>query len=122
MPWNRGFDDPVPPPKGEQFATLKDAATYITNLPNRIRPSRPDSVTLRPMPFSVRACFADHPLTVTIETAKEAFAKAIEWHVVERFIDVSICDGIKSYSIDSFASAMALRRLLIRSRPPPSWG
>ena len=57
------------------------------------------------MPFSVKAYYADRPLTVIAETAKEAFAKAIEWHVVERFTNVSISDGIKSYSIDRFASA-----------------
>ena len=45
------------------------------------------------------------------ETVKEAFAKAIEWHVVERFTDVSISDGIKSYSIDRFASVMALQEI-----------
>ena len=66
---------------------------------------------LRPMPFSVKAYYDDHPLMVTVETAKEAFAKAIEWHVVERFINVSISDGIESYSIDRFASVMALQEI-----------
>jgi hypothetical protein len=60
------------------------------------------------MLFSVRAYHADHPLTVTKETAAEAFAKAVEWHVVERFTNVSISDGTKTYSIDAFALAMAL--------------
>jgi len=66
---------------------------------------------LHPMPFSVKAYYADHPLMVTVETAKEAFAKAIEWHVVERFTNVSISDGIESYSIDRFASVMALQEV-----------
>jgi hypothetical protein len=48
------------------------------------------------MPFSVKAYYADCPLTVTTETAKEAFAKAVEWHVVEGFTNVSISDGVKS--------------------------
>ena len=34
-----------------------------------------------PMPFSVNAYADDHRLTVTTETAKEAFAKAVDWHV-----------------------------------------
>jgi hypothetical protein len=45
---------------------------------------------------------------VTTATAKEAFAKAIEWSIAERGTDVSIYDGSRSYSIDEFASAMAL--------------
>jgi len=60
------------------------------------------------MPFSAKAYTDDHILTVETETAKEAFPKAVEWHVVERFTDVSISDGIKSYSIDEFSSMMAL--------------
>jgi hypothetical protein len=63
------------------------------------------------MPFSVRAYYADHPLTMTTETAKEAFANAVEWHVVERFTDVSINDGIKSYSIAEFSLVMALQEI-----------
>ena len=59
------------------------------------------------MPFSVKAYFFDHPLTVmTKETAKEAFAKAIEWHVVDRLTNISISDGRRSYSIAEFASVM----------------
>jgi hypothetical protein len=55
------------------------------------------------MPFSVQACLDDHTLAVTAATAKEAFAKALEWHD-----SVSINDSTKSYSIDAFALAMAL--------------
>ena len=50
------------------------------------------------MPFTVKAYYADRPLTVIAETAKEAFAKAVEWHVVEGFTNVSIRVSIKSYS------------------------
>jgi hypothetical protein len=58
------------------------------------------------MSFSVQAIHDDHTLTVTTETAKEAFAKAVEWHVVERGLThVSISDGNRCYL---FSSAMAL--------------
>ena len=60
------------------------------------------------MPFSVKAYHSDHPLTVTKETAKEAFAKAVEWHVTGRFTHVSITDNIKTYSLDAFSLAMVL--------------
>ena len=60
------------------------------------------------MPFSVKAYFFDHPLTVmNKETAKEAFATAIEWQVVEKFTHISISDGGKSYSIAEFASILS---------------
>jgi hypothetical protein len=60
------------------------------------------------MPFLVQVITDDHTLVVTFETAKEAFAKAVEWQVVRRFTDFSINDGAKSYSIDEFSSVMAL--------------
>ena len=59
------------------------------------------------MPFSVSSYIDDRLVSAATETAKEAFAKAVEWHVVYKLTDVSISDGIKSYSIDGFASAMA---------------
>jgi len=31
--WSREFDDPIPLPKGRQLVSLRDAATYITKLP-----------------------------------------------------------------------------------------
>jgi hypothetical protein len=64
-----------------------------------------------PMPFSVKGYYADRPRMVTKETARRAFAKAVEWHVVERFTDVTISDGKKSYSIDEFSLAMALQAI-----------
>jgi len=60
------------------------------------------------MPFLVQADVDDHTVAVTTETAKEAYAKAVEWHVVERFTNVSINDGARSYSIVEFSSEMAL--------------
>jgi hypothetical protein len=63
------------------------------------------------MPFVVKGYYADHPLTVTQESAKAAFAKAVEWHVVEKFTDVSISDGKKSYSIAEFSLVMARQEI-----------
>ena len=60
------------------------------------------------MPFLVQACLDDHTLAVTAATAKEAFAKAVEWHEAGRFTHVSISDSTNTYSIDAFALAMAL--------------
>ena len=63
------------------------------------------------MPFMVKAFYDHHPLTLTSETAKEAFAKAVEWQLIERFTGVSISDGIKKYTIAEFASVMALQEI-----------
>ena len=60
------------------------------------------------MPFLVQANIDDHTLAEATETAKDAFAKAVEWHVVQRLINVTINDGTKSYTITEFSSAMAL--------------
>ena len=60
------------------------------------------------MPFLVQANIDDRTQAVATETAKEAFAKAVEWHVVQRSINVTISDGTKSYTIAEFSSAMAL--------------
>ena len=63
------------------------------------------------MPYLVQGCIDDRTLAVTANTANEAFAKAIEWHVAKKYTDVSIYDGSKIYSIDEFASAMALQEI-----------
>jgi hypothetical protein len=63
------------------------------------------------MPFMVRGFYNNNQLALTSGAAKDAFAKAIEWHVVERFTNVSINDGIKDYTIAEFASLMALREI-----------
>jgi hypothetical protein len=60
------------------------------------------------MLFSVQACLGDHTLSVAAPTAKEAFAKAIEWHKSGRFTSVSIHEGTKNYSIEAFAREKAL--------------
>jgi hypothetical protein len=60
------------------------------------------------MPFLVEGCLNNRTLAVTTATAKEAFARAVEWSIAERVTDVSIYDGSRSYSIGEFASVMAL--------------
>lgn len=60
------------------------------------------------MPYLVQACLDDHTLSVMTETAKEAFAKAIEWQVAHRFTNVTITDSTNTYSIGAFSMAMAL--------------
>jgi hypothetical protein len=59
------------------------------------------------MAFVVQAHIDDHTLSATTETAKEAFAKAIEWQVVHKLTHATISDGVRSFSITDFASAMA---------------
>ena len=60
------------------------------------------------MPFLVQASSDGHTLAVTAATAKEAFAKAVEWQVVGRCTYVTISDSTNTYSTDAFALAMAL--------------
>ena len=61
------------------------------------------------MPFVVKAHIDDVMLSAKAGTAKEAFAKAIEWHVAQRLTDVSISNGIfGNFTIAEFASKMAL--------------
>ena len=62
------------------------------------------------MPFIVKAYVDGHALMLPQQTAKDAFAKAIEWHVLDNLgnlTDVSISDCTRSYSIVEFASVMA---------------
>lgn len=63
------------------------------------------------MLFHVHASVDDHVLKAAAETAKDAFAKAIEWQVVRRLTNVSISDGTRSYSIAEFASVRALAEI-----------
>ena len=55
----------------------------------------------------VQAQIDDHALSATTETAKEAFSKAVEWQVAHKLACVAISDGVRSFSITDFASAMA---------------
>ena len=63
------------------------------------------------MSYLVQGRIDDHRLSVAADTAKKALAKSLEWQVVEKFLDVSIYDGSKNYSIDDFATAMALQEI-----------
>ena len=63
------------------------------------------------MIFHVHAYVDDHMFKATAKTARDAFAKAIEWHVVGRLTGISISDGTRSYSIAEFASVMALAEI-----------
>ena len=60
------------------------------------------------MPFLVQASSDGQTLAVMTATAKEAFAKAVEWQIVGRCTQVTISDSTNTYSTDSFALAMAL--------------
>ena len=35
MSWSRKFDEPIAPPDGRRLVTLRDATTYITELPKK---------------------------------------------------------------------------------------
>jgi hypothetical protein len=63
------------------------------------------------MPFVVKAHIDDLMQTASAETAKEAFAKAVEWHVVKGFRGVSIRDGHKRFTIAEFAWTMASQEI-----------
>jgi hypothetical protein len=63
------------------------------------------------MPFFVQGYADDCRVTGAMGTAKKAFAEAIVWHVVKGFSDVTISDGIRSYSISEFSEAMALQQI-----------
>jgi hypothetical protein len=59
------------------------------------------------MSFVVKSHIDDVMLSAKAGTAKEAFARAIEWHVAQRLADVLISDGVRSFTIAEFAAAMA---------------
>ncbi len=59
------------------------------------------------MTFSVSALVDDHTVSATFGSAKEAFAKAVEWHVTGKLADISISDGVRSYTLDEFAAVLA---------------
>jgi len=63
------------------------------------------------MPFFVQGFIDDQMLTAATDTPKNAFAEAVEWHIVRGFSDVSISDGAQRYSIVEFAKLMALREI-----------
>ena len=58
------------------------------------------------MPYSLSANAGDYPLSMNAATAKEAFAKAVEWQVVGGLTDILISDGVNCYTIAEFAAAL----------------
>jgi hypothetical protein len=61
--------------------------------------------------FIIEAFVDGRALTVAAQTARDAFATAVEWHVMGNFADVSISDRTKRYSIAEFALVMALAEI-----------
>jgi phosphopantetheinyl transferase (holo-ACP synthase) len=59
------------------------------------------------MSFSVQATVDGHIILAPANTAKEAFAKAIDWQVAKRFVGITICYGRQNYSIAEFSEKMA---------------
>lgn len=59
------------------------------------------------MAFFITARIDDHVVSVSAETAAEAFAEAVDWHV-KRLVGVTISNGLRSYSVAEFSEAMAL--------------
>ncbi len=53
----------------------------------------------------------DHLVSIPATTAKEAFAKAVEWQVAKHLQNVLISDGSKNYSIAEFSAEMALSEI-----------
>jgi len=72
------------------------------------------------MPFLVQACLDDHTLAVTSATAKEAFAKAVEWSIAERVTDVSIYMAVEAIRLTNLHRLWPFWRLQKRSTPLPS--
>jgi len=61
--------------------------------------------------FIIEAFVDGRALTVAAQTAKDAFATAVEWRIMGNLADVSISDRAKRYSIDEFALVMALAEI-----------
>jgi hypothetical protein len=74
-----------------------------------VRPLRVEQ--LSSVNFHVHAMTDDYLLKVAARTARDVFAKAIEWHVVGRLTNISISDGSRRYSIAEFALVMALAEM-----------
>lgn len=59
------------------------------------------------MPYVVKGTVDGHILSVHVETAKQALAKAVDWQVVKQMNDVTVSDGSNAYSIVEFAEGIA---------------
>jgi hypothetical protein len=63
------------------------------------------------MAFVVQAHTDDHTISATAETAREVFAKAVEWQLVHKYTAIVISNGIRGFTITEFASVMALKAI-----------
>lgn len=63
------------------------------------------------MAFEVLGWAHDRLLTANAETAEEAFATAVEWHVANSAQGVSISDGSRRLTIAEFSWAMASQKI-----------
>ena len=63
------------------------------------------------MPFEITGSVDDCILTAQAETAKEAFAKAVEWQVANGVRGVSISDGGRRFTVAEFSWRMASREI-----------
>ena len=63
------------------------------------------------MPFAVTATIDGHIVSISADTAKEAFAKAIDWQVGKQINNVAISDGSDNYSIAEFSAKMAFSEI-----------
>ena len=68
------------------------------------------------MSFSVHALVQGRRIVAPAGTAKEAFAKAVDWQVAKQFADITISHGTKNYSIAEFSAKMALAEITVAER------
>jgi len=82
------------------------------------RPKPQNQSILFRMASVVQAHTDDHTVCATSETAKEAFAKAIEWQLVHKYTTIVISDGTRGFTVTEFVSVMALKAIANTVRPP----
>ena len=68
------------------------------------------------MPFEVKAWVYGRLQTAYAASAKEAFALAVEWQVVNCAWGVSIGDGTRHFTVAEFAWAMASEEIATIAR------
>lgn len=68
------------------------------------------------MSFEVFGWVQDRLLTANAATAEEAFATAVEWHVINSAKGVSISDGSRRLTVAEFSWAIASQAIQGRSR------
>lgn len=68
------------------------------------------------MPFVVKATIDGQLVSIPVPTAKEAFAKAVDWQVAKQVDAVAISDGSDDYSIAEFSAKMAIAEIAATER------